>query len=93
MTTSTKMNQSTKMDNTQTVEIEQNGENIYQVDFFLIFNFSNFFIIIFLGTKDNNTHITTSTKMSHTTAMDNRQTMEIEQNGENIYQVDFFFNF
>ena len=31
--------------------------------------------------------------MSHTTAMDNRQTVEIEQNGENIYQVDYFIFF
>ena len=86
------MSQATKTDNRQTVEIEQNGEKIYQVDFFY-FLFLFYLLIclfIFLGTDGNDAQMTTSTKMNQSTKMDNTQTVEIEQNGENIYQVDFF---
>ena len=42
------------------------------------------------ATNGNDAQNTTSTKMSESTDTDNRQTVTIDQNGENIYQVDFF---
>ena len=89
-----------RKDNRQIVIIEQNAENIYQVDFFyfflffiflILFFFNFFYYFIFLGSNGNNAQITTNTKMSQTTERDNRQTVTIEQNDENIYQVDFLF--